>query len=55
MCQKIEVVMPKFKDWHNLLNVHIAIYDMHISMLKPKISFVEDYFYHEIVGYLVVA
>jgi hypothetical protein len=55
MGQKMEAVMLEFKDCHNLLNVHGAIYDMHISMLKPNFSFVEDYFYHEMVRYLAMA
>jgi hypothetical protein len=55
MGQKMEVVMLEFKDWHKLLNVYGAICDTNISMLKPNFSPVEDYFYHETVGYLVVA
>jgi hypothetical protein len=38
MGQKMEVVMLEFKDWHNLLNVHGAIYDTHISMFIPNFN-----------------
>jgi hypothetical protein len=47
--------MLKFKDWCNLLSVHDTIDIMHISILKPKITFVEDYFYHKTRGYSIVA
>jgi len=35
MGQKMDIVMLEFKDWHNLLNVHGAIYDTYIFMLNP--------------------
>jgi len=51
----MEVEMLEFKDWCNLLNLHGAIDNTHISILKPNITFVKHYFYHKIGGYSIVA
>jgi len=34
--------------------VHGTIDGMHISISKPNIAFVEDYYYHKIGGYSIV-
>jgi hypothetical protein len=51
----MEVDMLEFKDWCNLLNLHGAIDNTHISILKPNITFVKYYFYHNIGGYSIMA
>jgi len=52
--QEMECVMLKFKDWRGLRSVHGTINGMHISISKPNIAFVEDYYYHKIGGYSIV-
>jgi hypothetical protein len=38
-----------------MLNVTSAIDDIHIVISKPFGAFVEDYYYHKIGGYSIVA
>jgi len=35
--------------------MHGAISNTHISISKPKLAFVKDYYYHKMGGYLIVA
>lgn len=38
-----------------MLNVTVTIDDIHIVISKPFGAFVEDYYYHKIRGYSIVA
>jgi hypothetical protein len=55
MGPKMGDVMLKFKELCGLPNMQGAIDNTHISIFKPKLDFAEDYYFHEIGGYLVVA
>ncbi len=37
------------------MNLHDAIDGTHISISKPKLTFVDDYYYHKSGGYSIVA
>jgi len=45
--QKMEVVMMDFKYWCGLPSMHGTINNTHISISKPKLTFVTDYYYHK--------
>jgi len=51
---KTEDVMLEFKELCGLPNVQGVLNNTHISIFKPKLDFVENYYFHEIRGYLVV-
>ncbi len=52
---KMEDVMLEFKELCGLLKVHGTIDNAHISIYKPKLDFVKDYYFHKTKGYKVVA
>jgi len=52
--EAMAIVMDDFKVWCGLLNVQGAIDGMHISILK-HVLFLEDYYYHKLDGYSLVA
>ncbi len=54
MGQKMEDVILEFKEWCELSNFQGAIDDTHISISKPKVDFVEDYYFHKTKGYSIV-
>jgi len=51
---KMKDVMLELKELHGLPSVQGTLNNTHISIFKPKLDFVEDYYFHEIGGYLVV-
>jgi hypothetical protein len=51
----MNVVMEHFQQLCGLPSVHGAIDGTHIQIFKPKTTFLEDYYYHKIGGYSVVA
>jgi hypothetical protein len=52
---KTLVVMEEFKKWCGLFVVQGAINGIHLFILKPLGVFVEDYYYHKIGGYNIMA
>jgi len=52
---KMEYVMLEFKKLCGLPSVHGTIDTTHISISKPKLDFVKDYYFQKTRGYLVVA
>jgi hypothetical protein len=51
---KMENVMLEFKELCGLPSVQGALNNTHISIFSPKLDFVENYYFHEIGGYLVI-
>jgi hypothetical protein len=51
----MQVVMTKFKNWCGMPSVVGAIDDIHMAITKPSSAFAEDYYYHKIKGYNIVA
>jgi hypothetical protein len=49
------VVMEEFMKLCGLLGVQGVIDSTHLSILKPQDVFIEDYYYHKIGGYNIVA
>lgn len=47
--------MLEFKELCGSSNVHGTINNTHISIFKPKLDFVKDYYFHKTKGYHVVA
>jgi phage antirepressor YoqD-like protein len=47
-------VILEFKEQCELSSVQGAIDNTHISILKPKVDFVEDYYVHKTKGYSIV-
>ncbi len=55
MGDKIQVIMIELKNQCGMLSVMGANDDIHIAITKPFGAFVEDYYYHKIGGYSIVA
>ncbi len=55
MSDKMQAVMFDLKNWCGMPNVMGAINDTHISITKPFGVYSNDYFFHKIRGYSVVA
>jgi len=51
---KMEDVMLEFKELCGLPSVQGVLNNTHILIFKPKLDFVENYYFHEIGGYLAV-
>jgi hypothetical protein len=49
------VLMEEFMKLCGLSSVQGAINDTHLFILKPQRAFVEDYYYHKIGGYNIMA
>jgi hypothetical protein len=49
------VFMKEFMKLCGLLNVQGTIDYTHLSILKPQHVFAEDYYYHKISGYNIMA
>jgi hypothetical protein len=49
------VFMEEFMKLCGLCSVQGAINDTHLFILKPQRAFVEDYYYHKIGGYNIMA
>jgi hypothetical protein len=52
---KMQVVMFNLKSWCGMPNMMGAIDGTHISIKKPYGAYSEDYLFHKIGGYSVVA
>jgi hypothetical protein len=52
---KMEDVMLEFKELCGLQSMQSVIDNTHISFSKPKLDFDEDYYFHKIGGYSIVA
>jgi hypothetical protein len=48
-------VMSDFRSWCQMPRVVGAIDCTHIHLVKPRISYAEDYYYHKIGGYSIIA
>jgi hypothetical protein len=55
MGQKMEDVMLELKESCGIPSVHGVINDTHITISKPKVVFVEDYYFHKTRRYSIVA
>lgn len=53
--QKMEDVMSEFKESRGIPSVHGVINNTHITISKPKVVFVEDYYFHKNRRYSIVA
>ncbi len=51
----LQIVTANFKTWFGLLFVQGAIDRTHVSITNPSRPFDEDYFYHKIGGYNIIA